>query len=117
MNYRRFAPIPRENAVALARLHGSGFVPHPEVDEFTLAEILRPSSLPQRQRQRHRSIGFAPAPGNLGGKSPAGVCAWAAPTGRIPIHLRSIKRTPARSPGRHESRAQSPHHPRLADRR
>lgn len=61
MNYRRFTPVPRERAVALAKLHSSGFVPHPEVDEFTLAEILRPSSLPQRQR--NRSIGFAPAPG------------------------------------------------------
>lgn len=61
MNYRRFTPVPRDRAVALAKLHSSGFVPHPEVDEFTLAEILRPSSLPQRQRQR--SIGFAPANG------------------------------------------------------
>ena len=61
LNYRRFTPVRRERAIALAKLHGSGFVPHPEVDEFTLAEILRPSSAPHRQRGR--SIGFAPVPG------------------------------------------------------
>lgn len=63
MNYRRFAPLPRERAIALATLHGSGFAPHPEVDEFTLAEILRPSSGPHKRGRR--SIGFAPAPGGV----------------------------------------------------
>jgi hypothetical protein len=58
LNYRRFTPVPRERAIALANLRGSGFVPHPEVEEFTLAEILRPSPTPRKTNRR--SIGFSP---------------------------------------------------------
>jgi hypothetical protein len=55
-NYRRFGPIPRERAIALAAKQGSAFVPHPEVDEFTLAEVLQPSTI--RPPTGRRQIGF-----------------------------------------------------------
>jgi hypothetical protein len=57
MNYRRFPLIPRERAVALAAKQGTAFVPHPEVDEFTMAEVLQPS--PAQPRVEPRRIGFA----------------------------------------------------------
>jgi hypothetical protein len=57
MNYRQFGPIPATRAVELARKMNSAFVPHPEVDEFTLAEVLQPS--PAQPRVERRRIGFA----------------------------------------------------------
>ncbi len=57
MNYRRFAPIPRDRAVALAALRGTPFTPHPEVEEFTLAEILQPAPAPTQGARK--MIGFA----------------------------------------------------------
>jgi hypothetical protein len=59
MNYRRFTPIGRESAIALAALQGAPFTPHPDADEFTLAEILQPSPAPVRDRRS--CIGFARA--------------------------------------------------------
>lgn len=56
MNYRRFGSIPRDRAIALGAKQGSAFVPHPEVDEFTLAEVLQPSTVCQRVERRQ--IGF-----------------------------------------------------------
>jgi hypothetical protein len=57
MNYRRFAPMPRDRAVALAKLQGSAFSPADDVQEFTLAQVLQPS--PVEPRTERRSIGFA----------------------------------------------------------
>lgn len=57
MNYRRFAPIARERAVALAAKQGTAFQPHPEVDEFTLAQVLQPA--PAQSHSARRQIGFA----------------------------------------------------------
>ncbi len=59
MNYRRFGLIPRERAAALSAKQGSAFVPHPEVDEFTLAEVLQPGSA--RPTTVRRQIGFGTA--------------------------------------------------------
>jgi hypothetical protein len=57
MHFRHFGPIPAVRATALARKMGSAFVPHPEVDEFTLAEVLQPAqALP---RIATRRIGFS----------------------------------------------------------
>lgn len=57
MNYRRFAPIPRDRAVALAALQGAAFSPAADVENFTLAEVLQPS--PVETKQERRSIGFS----------------------------------------------------------
>jgi hypothetical protein len=59
MNYRCFKPLPRDRAVALAKKQGTAFLPHPEVDHFTLAEVLQPS--PALHRVTTRRIGFAEA--------------------------------------------------------
>lgn len=60
MHFRHFGPIPTARATALARKMGSAFVPHPEVDEFTLAEVLQPSA---HARAGPKRIGFAAAMG------------------------------------------------------
>jgi ATP-dependent 26S proteasome regulatory subunit len=57
MNYRRFEPMPRNRAVALASLQGVAFSPEADVEEFTLAQVLQPS--PVETKQEQRSIGFA----------------------------------------------------------
>ncbi len=57
MNYRRFTPIERERAVALAAKQGTAFNPHPEVDEFTLAEVLQPA--PAQSYSVRKQIGFS----------------------------------------------------------
>ncbi len=59
MNYRRFTSIPRDRAIALAAMQGAAFVPHPEVDEFTLAEVLQPAPVPMRGARK--AIGFGHA--------------------------------------------------------
>ena len=57
MNYRRFAPMPRDRAVSLAALQGAAFSPAADVEEFTLAQVLQPS--PVEPKTERRSIGFA----------------------------------------------------------
>ncbi len=57
MNYRRFAPMSRDRAVALAALQGAAFSPAADVEEFTLAEVLQPS--PVEIKSPRRGIGFA----------------------------------------------------------
>lgn len=58
MNYRRFTPIPRERAAALAALKAIPFSPRDGSEEFTLAEVLQPSPV-EHQVAEKRSIGFA----------------------------------------------------------
>ena len=57
MNYRQFAPIPRDRAVSLAALQSVAFSPAADVEEFTLAQVLQPS--PVETKTERRSIGFA----------------------------------------------------------
>ncbi len=61
-NYRRFKPIIRERAVALAALKEVPFDPCEGTEEFTLAEILQPSPGPTRDPSR--CVGFARLPAN-----------------------------------------------------
>ena len=57
MNYRQFAPIPRDRAESLAALQSVAFSPTADVGEFTLAQVLQPS--PVETKTERRSIGFA----------------------------------------------------------
>jgi hypothetical protein len=57
MNYRRFAPMPRDRAAALAALKAIPFSPRNGAEEFTLAEVLQPSPV-EHQVAEKRSIGF-----------------------------------------------------------
>jgi hypothetical protein len=63
MNYRRFEPMPRNRAVALASLQGVAFSPEADVEEFTLAQVLQPS--PVETKQEQRSIGCDLSPPQL----------------------------------------------------